>query len=178
MISSIKKLTWQLPDGSMRYNCGPASSYAANRVDVPNGLHTWHSRLEASLSHLEATELQTWMSGGGGHFIQACIHSVHSPGVPIQIEDMHKACHPVCKDLAWNDVSIKAAPQANSLGVILPLTMVKGSDIHPVDATLPCSPLIAPAFLAGSVDYLSPICDNARYRLQAKPAPLTALLAR
>ena len=63
MIGSSKKLTWQLPDGSIRYNCGPASSYAANRVDVPNGLHTWHSRLKASLSHPESAELQTACQG-------------------------------------------------------------------------------------------------------------------
>ena len=56
------ELTWQLPDGSTRYNCGPESSYAAKRVDVPNGLHTWHRRLKASLCHLGTPKQHTCMS--------------------------------------------------------------------------------------------------------------------
>ena len=38
-IRAVACLTWQFPEGSMRYSCGPASSYAARRVDVPKGLH-------------------------------------------------------------------------------------------------------------------------------------------
>ena len=37
-----------------------------------------------------------------------------------------------------------------------------------VIAVLPCSPLIAPAFLAGSVDNLPPIRDNACYCLRGQ----------
>lgn len=79
---------------------------------------------------------------------------------------MHKACHPVCQDLARNDVTIEAAPQANPLSVHPPSTMEIGSSMCSVNAILPCSPLIAPAFLTGSVDNLPPIRDNACYCLR------------
>ena len=101
----------------MRYSCGPASSYAAKRVDVPKGLHTQHRRLQAFLGNLEMPELQTLHATGRGISDTGIFGSVHSPGIPIQIKDMHKARHPVRKDLTRDDVSIEAAPEANSLSI-------------------------------------------------------------
>ena len=69
------------------------------------------------LSYVKPPELQACVSRRERLFIRAGIDFVHSPGIPIQVEDMHKACNPVCKYLARNDVTIEAAPQANPLSV-------------------------------------------------------------
>lgn len=76
---------------------------------------------------------------------------------------MHKAGHPVCKDMAGNAVSIEAAPETNTLSR------------HPIpcSATLQFhsrryqnSPLIGSALLTGSVHHLPSICNDACYGLR------------
>lgn len=103
-VRGVACLTWQFPDGSMRYSCGPASSYAARRVDVPKGLRV----------NIVRTAIRSRMPKVEQRLHQKILHVLHGvpkhpPGIPIKVEDMHEAGDSVCQDLPRDAVAIKAA---------------------------------------------------------------------